>query len=110
MDDFGDKRTPYSIPPPSRVHAELAKSVMGGEKEEQGERELRAGRRTDDPPGGLMSRSSVRREERALLEAMKPIPLRKRRTRWIGDEARALAACGLSPPPNSGLRKGEGDV
>ncbi|HIS97759.1 MAG TPA: hypothetical protein IAD42_07285 [Candidatus Scatomorpha pullistercoris] len=90
MDDFGDKLNAILSDPAalSRI-SELAKSVMGGES--------RPGdTQADEPdPGlmaklaGLLGRNSVKREERALLEAMKPFLSEKRRNKM--DKAMKLA-------------------
>ncbi len=87
MDDFGDKLNAILSDPAalSRI-SELAKSVMGGEKEGG----------TEEPDmklmsklSGLLGRNSVKKEERALLEAMKPFLSEKRRNKM--DKAMKLA-------------------
>lgn len=90
MDDFGDKLNAILSDPAalSRI-SELAKSVMGGESS-PGEAAA-----SEPDPGlmakltGLLGKNSVKREERALLEAMKPFLSEKRRSKM--DKAMKLA-------------------
>ena len=75
MDDFGDKLNAILSDPAalSRI-SELAKSVMGGESS-PGEAAA-----SEPDPGlmaklaGLLGKNSVKREERALLEAKSQLP------------------------------------
>ena len=113
MDDCGDKLNAILSDPAalSRI-SELAKSVMGGEKEEQGSGNSEPDAGLMTRLAGLMSRSSVRREERALLEAMKPFLSEKRRNKM--DKAMKLARlaglAGIAAAEFGLGEKGEGDV
>lgn len=69
MDDFGDKLNAILSDPAalSRI-SELAKSVMGGEKEEQGSGNSEPDAGLMTRLAGLMSRSSARRAGIAAAE------------------------------------------